>query len=615
MPETAPTNRRSMLIFLLVWLLSASYLGFNLDKGWVPHDEGTLGQSAERVFNGEIPHRDFHTGYTGGLTYIDAAIFKLFGVNLLWLRVFLFAVFLVWIPAVYAIARQFLSPWPAAGVTLVAAAWSVPNYPATLPSWFNLFFATFGTLALAKYIRKPAMHWLLLAGLAGGVSFLFKSVAIYYLAGALLFFVYREQLLSRSENAPRQRTPLYIAFLILSLSVFIAALLKLISANGEVPYYLHFVFPSVALALLLAYGEWTPPTVSDLFRFKTLFAMAIPFLLASALPVAFFAFYFWYHGALDALINGLFGVTLRQLFTVRRSPTGLVYEYPAVIAALFVIEVAKLRGQPRRFLSVFLTIFAALVLFFSRRVDIALTVSLASVLGIIPVLVVAALLVLVARPKDATPRPEADQLTVLFLSMTVLLSLIQFPYSNVTYFCYVATLVALLAASLISRLERPPRLILVAVVAFYVLFAATVTNLHFMGDLSDGDFASTPLALPRAGGILVPKYDAIKYMELIPFIQGLAGGNPIFAGPDCPEVYFLSGLKNPTPFFFDDHEPPQEYEKLMRALLEQSDSIKIVVINESPQFSLPQLKLLHELVSPRFPRSRQIGTFTVYWRN
>jgi len=268
MHETAPTIRWSMLIFLFVWLLSAVYLGANLNKGWVPADEGTLGQSAERVLLGELPHRDFHNPYTGGLAYIDAAIFKLFGINLLWLRLFLFACFLVWVPAVYTLARQFLAPWPAAGVTLVAVAWSVPNYPAALPSWFNLFLATFGTLALAKYIRKPAIHWLVFAGLCGGCSFLIKSVALYYIAGALLFFVYREQLLSRNENAPRQRTSLYLAFLALSLSTFVFALIKLVFTIGEAPQYLHFFFPGVATALLLAYGERTSPTVSDLSRFR-----------------------------------------------------------------------------------------------------------------------------------------------------------------------------------------------------------------------------------------------------------------------------------------------------------------------------------------------------------
>jgi hypothetical protein len=604
-----------MLIFLFVWLVSGAYLGANLNKGWVPHDEGTLGQSAERVLHGEMPHRDFHNPYTGGLMYVDAEIFKLFGVNLLWLRLFLFAVFLVWVPAVYALARQFLTAWPAAGVTLVAVAWSVPNYPAAMPTWFNLFFATFGTLALAKYIRTPATHWLLLAGLCGGCSFLFKSVAVYYIAGALLFFVYREQLLSRSENAPRQRTPLYLAFLALSLFVFVLTLIKLVFAAGGVPQYLHFVFPGVALALLLTHGEWTLPTVSDFARFRALFKMAGPFLLSAAVPVVLFVFFYWYRGALPALINGLVAGTLRQVSIARRAPPGLIHEYSPVIAALFLIEVAKLRGQPRRFLSFFLTAFAALVLLFSRHLGIALTVALASALGIIPVLVVAALLVFLPQPHDSASRSEGNQLTALFLSLTVLLSLIQFPYSDVTYFCYVATFVALLAASLISRFERPPRMLLVTVVAFYVLFAAIVTNVHFMGGPYDSDYANTVITLPRAGRLLVPRYDAIEYEELVPFIQGLAGDHPILAGPDCPEVYFLSGLRNPTPIFFDSHEPFEKYEKLMRALLEQSDSIKVVVLNESPQFSIPQLKLLHELVSPRFLESRQIGQFTVYWRH
>jgi len=613
MHETAHTIRWSMLIFLLVWLLSAVYLGANLNKGWVPPDEGTLGQSAERVLLGEMPHRDFHNPYTGGLAYIDAAIFRLFGINLLWLRVFLFVCFLVWVPAVYALARQFLAPWPAAGVTLVAVAWSVPNYPAALPSWFNLFLATFGTLALAKYIRKPAMGWLVLAGLCGGCSFLFKSVALYYIAGALFFFVYREQLLSRNENAPPIRTPLYLAFLALSLSVFVFALMKLISPMGEAAQYLHFIFPGVAAALLLAYGERTSATVSDFSRFRELFRMAGPFLMAAVVPVALFGLFYWYHGALPALINDMFVGTTRQVSMVRRAPPGLIYEYPPVIAALFLVEVAKLRGQPRRFLSIFLTAFAALVLLFSRHLGIALTVALASVLGSIPVLVVAALLVLLAPPQNSASRSEDDQQIVLFFTMTVLLSLVQFPYSNVTYFCYVATFAVVLAARLISMFARPPRLILITTVAFYVAYAVIVTNVHFM-DPHDPAYSSTPILLPRAGGIRVPSYDAIEYTELIPFIQGLAGDNPILAGPDCPEIYFFSGHKNPTPIFFDSFEQPQEYKKLMLALVDRSDFINVAVINESPGASYPQLKLLQELVSSRFSKSRKIGRFTVYWR-
>src|SRR5438067_2540949 len=164
MPITLSVRAKSGLILLLVWLLSAAYLGMNLKRGWVPHDEGSLGQSAERVLNGELPHRDFIDPYTGGLAFIDAIIFKVFGIDLLYLRIFLFAGFLAWVPAFYAIACDFSSPWPAAGVTLIAVAWSVPNYAAAMPSWFCLFFATFGTLAILNYIRQPRPFWLVLAG-------------------------------------------------------------------------------------------------------------------------------------------------------------------------------------------------------------------------------------------------------------------------------------------------------------------------------------------------------------------------------------------------------------------------------------------------------------------
>ena len=99
----------------------------------MPHDEGILDQSAERVLHGELPHRDFNEPYTGGLAYLDAASFRIFGVNLMVLHWVLFAFFLLWVPAVFAIAREFCAPWPSAGVTLLCVAWSVPNYPA-MPS-------------------------------------------------------------------------------------------------------------------------------------------------------------------------------------------------------------------------------------------------------------------------------------------------------------------------------------------------------------------------------------------------------------------------------------------------------------------------------------------------
>jgi hypothetical protein len=614
MPETASTTRWSMLILLAVWVLSGVYVGLNLNRGWDPHDEGTLGQSAERVLHGEMPHLDFADPYTGGLAYIDSFIFKLFGINLFWLRLFLFAFFLVWVPTVYALAREFLPPLPSGAVTLIAVVWSVPNYTAAMPSWFNLFLATLGTLALAKYIREPAIHWLVIAGLCGGSSFLIKSVAIYYIAGALLFFVYREQSLSRNESAPPHRTPLYLAFLACCLSLFVFVLIKLVFNIGEISEYLHFVFPGVTIAVLLLYRERTSPAVPDGPRFVAVLRMAVPFLLAALLPIILFSIFYWRHGALSALMNGLFIAPFRRLLITRLAPNGLIFEYPSVLAMLLLTETAKLRGLPRTVLSIFLALLGAAVLLGSPSNDLAYIIGLTSALGAIPVLVVAALLVLSAKPQFRQSSLEADQQLALLLTMTTLFSMIQFPYSTPGYFWYVAPLVVLLTAALISRFSRPPRILLYATVAFYLLFPVFVLRPRFMGNRHRLDSDDTALTLPRAGGLRVSKISAAGYAELITFVNNLADDKPILAAPDCPEIYFLSGAKNPTPVLYDSLEDPRNYERDTEAVLNRPNFLKVVVVNDAAVSAVYQSQLLHSLVVARFPNSRKIGSFTVYWR-
>ena len=56
--------------------------------------EGTLAQSAERILAGELPHRDFVERYTGGLSYLNAFAFRVFGVQLLAMRYALFVAFI-----------------------------------------------------------------------------------------------------------------------------------------------------------------------------------------------------------------------------------------------------------------------------------------------------------------------------------------------------------------------------------------------------------------------------------------------------------------------------------------------------------------------------------------
>ena len=153
-----------LLVLCLVMIIAGTYVGVRVNQSWIAVDDGILAQSAVRVLQGQLPHSDFVEIYTGGLGFIHAAAFRLFGVNLLSLRICVFLFFLAWVPSVYYIALRFTPPVTAGMVALLAIAWSFPNYEAAMPSWYNLFFAVFGAAAILRYLEHPRTGWLFVAG-------------------------------------------------------------------------------------------------------------------------------------------------------------------------------------------------------------------------------------------------------------------------------------------------------------------------------------------------------------------------------------------------------------------------------------------------------------------
>jgi hypothetical protein len=95
---------------------------------------------------------------------------------------------------------------------------------------------------------------------------------------------------------------------------------------------------------------------------------------------------------------------------------------------------------------------------------------------------------------------------------------------------------------------------------------------------------------------------------LIHFLQQHSPNGLMYAGNECPELYFLSGLKNVTR---DDGGVPAN--EVLKAL--QSDDLKLVVINEAPLF--PSARMNPDVraeVMQKFPHSSQVGIFHVFWR-
>src|ERR1043166_8955909 len=73
-----------------LWLAAAMFVWRGLFQVWLPWDDGALAHAAERILQGELPHRDFDAVYTGGLEWLHGLSFRLFGTSLHSMRVMLF---------------------------------------------------------------------------------------------------------------------------------------------------------------------------------------------------------------------------------------------------------------------------------------------------------------------------------------------------------------------------------------------------------------------------------------------------------------------------------------------------------------------------------------------
>ncbi|HET7295768.1 MAG TPA: glycosyltransferase family 39 protein, partial [Gemmatimonadales bacterium] len=356
------------MVLALLWVVTALYAWHHLDHGWIPHDEGTLAQSAERVLGGQLPHRDFDEVYTGGLSLLDAAAFRVFGINLFSLRLPLFGLFLLWVPALYYIASRFASPPIAGLVAALGAAWSIPQYSAAMPTWYNLFFATFGTAALLRHLETGRGRWLVAAGLAGGLSILVKIVGLFYVGAVILFLLYRESTLHGPSSRASFRPGPYPIVIWACLTVFVALLVWLVHTQLAVPEVVQFVLPGALLAALV-FRESARPQAPAGARAATLLGLLAPFAAGVAIPIAAFLVPYVSSGALPALWHGVFVVPARRLDFAARSLPGTATLLGAVPVALLtgVLPLGRIPAVARRLVLGFLLLALITFLILSRH--------------------------------------------------------------------------------------------------------------------------------------------------------------------------------------------------------------------------------------------------------
>jgi hypothetical protein len=621
-PSRKSTFSKSIAVLLLTWALSVGWLGIHLNRGWVPHDDGMLAQTGERVLSGQLPHRDFDDVYTGGLSYLNAAALKIFGVNLMSLRIMLLVFFAMWVPAVYFCASRFASPLAAGLVTLLSVAWSVPNYPAGMPSWYNLFFATFGIAALLEYLDTRATRWLFVAGLCGGMSCLIKSPGIYFVAAALLFFVYVEQ--SQARENPHtgaaksiNSLSLYRIFLTVCVMALVTALTLLVRPIATLPRVYHFVLPGLALGLLLLARESAAASLESGDRFRNLFRLALPFAAGVAVPIGLFLIRYATSHALRSIYEGVFVVPFQRL-KIADFPPPTLGDLIAVIPLLGILAFAWYSKRRESWLiGGAVAVLMVLLILVTPNDSVAYQFVWFSASASVPIAVAVGAIILSRRASGWTLGSQSGAKVFLLLSALGMCSLIEFPYSSATYFCYIAPLLALLVLALNSSRNSVPRLIPATLAVFFIVFMVLRVT---PGMALDGmayhyrpPWTSAALGFPKAGGLRTGSDEVELYNHLLSLVGKKATNGALSAGPDTPEIYFLGGYTNPSRVIYDAFE---SYSGETARVLAAVDATQpnVIIINRIPTVSVPYPPELVSILDARYPQMQNIGKYQVRWR-
>jgi hypothetical protein len=580
--------------------LSIVYLALFVPRGWIPHDEGMIGQSAERVLRGEIPHVDYEEPYTGGLAWMHALVFKVAGIDLIYPRWLLFAGAALAQVLVYLILRRYLEPIAAALGAWLALGWSFPNYFAALPSWWLLIFALAGLWACVRFVETGWLRYAAAAGLAAGLSILTKQTGLYVLVAVVMTLLY-------NGNGEKRETAVWWPGRLICAGVAAGALglaFMILAARLTLSDLIYLFLPILACSrvLLLTDGRR-----SSRERWDSLLAPGVA-VAAAAVPLVAFIGPYVVHHQIPTLVNGLVVLPQKRVqFASLELPSAEWILAGLPLVAVVMPLPGRIRvpafdkgvGAAALWVVGALLVVASLYDFTSYQ---AIWQTGRSFGAVLPLAICA--LLLSEHVRDRVQR------RILFGTATFLAwaSLVQVP-------CYVtplAVIAAVAAAGNTGALHRPALAVSAAVLLAFSVASMNRGDIYNLGGLHRPVARYEPLQLERAS-LRVSRADGVTYRRVIDLIASHIGDGSLVAGPDAPEVYFLTGRFSPSGTLFDFFTDGVSAEGGLNDL-PGLPSASVVVLNHGRRFSQGPSAHLAAKARRMFPHSEAVGTLEVRWR-
>ncbi len=569
-----------------------------------------------KCFAGGFRTFEYEEAYTGGLSWIYAAVFKVGGVDLLNVRWFLFAGagFATWL--VYAIVRRYYAPIGAAFAAWVALGWSFPNYFAGLPSWWLLVCALACIWSVIRLVETRQSRYVVAAGLAAGMAMAIKQTGVYLLVALVLALLYGGRSGGRSMRLTRFEP--WVRWSVAAASVVLAATIlkpRLFEAEG-----VYLFAPVVACAVVLLAGvrpRYDPSPGSDPIASPGSYPIARTCVAtaAAAIPLVCLLIPYALRNELWDFVYGAIVLPQKRVAFASYAMTGAQSILTGIPLLALVFPSTRFGFREWLAFLILLVWPAAIFLPIDALSNVTsyqfIWQSSRAIATLLPIAICLRLVL---------GHPSEEQRPVLFVSAAVLawMALNQFPFAAPIYFCYVAPLavVAGVTAAGDSQVSRQTLLPWGAMLLSFAVLSGNRGFINGLGQLHELREFNTALDLPRAH-LKVGGDDAELYRKLVFTVTNhLHPGGQLIAGPDCPEVYFLSGLVSPSGTLFDffsrdGGRPPGSREEDEIAAWSKAD---VIVLNHQPDFSpLPSERVLAHLRG-EFPGGEIIGPFEVRWR-
>ncbi len=652
--------------FALFWMFRS--------LGWFAQDEGVLYYHYLRTHQGQLPYRDFFTGYGPVTLYLHSLLFSILGVSVDATRVYMAGVNALSGVLLYLVTRRVAS-WPFAVVPALLFCTLQPGDIADMafhntpyPLWYLVTLFSFAAWAMLRAIEterdRSRAGWMFLVGLIGGLALFTKqNGGVFILWGATGFLASYPLRLAGPGEAPIWRIARGAYLWLMPLSMM------LLSWTFTSPWTVAaYVVPMAALAWIGTSRAFSRDAIR--VALVSISWMAAGVVVAIAPWFLFFAdrigawefikaLFFW-GKYVDRMIflaypmPGQLAAFVLAVVAVLWSCAAIVgrhgwHRHPRWVRPLVSVLLVGLFGGTAAFLGFhWIEIRRLFMLHYNpwrmyREASLALDSTFAYL--VFPVLLGGLMLAWGQRkPEVGRGGPPAPAFLCL-LWMAVCCFLLYYPRMDAAHFVSAAVLLYCVGATLAESggawlvrtfTVRGPRLrrLGLAVAAIFILFAANLkmapkvySVVMFRKDGEGPPLIETPREEYNFDRVHVyfPIYEKTHrrtrhaFVEAIDYVRAnTAPDEPIFAFPAYPMVYFASERNNPTrhDYFLSNNVPFDEQIRLLKVLEESRVKILVLPSDENDYFvevGRPYHDLLWAYFRQEYFLERRFGPYDV-WR-